>query len=107
MSEFEFPRPIDMRSIRNEPMRIEADEAERTALARRFDLVSIARLEATVTFEVDGAEIAAAGTLEADVVQSCAVSGDDLAVAIREPLAFRFVPETGVEEEEVDRKSVV
>jgi uncharacterized metal-binding protein YceD (DUF177 family) len=102
MSEVEFSRPVDVRSLRNELVRIEANEAERKALARRFDLVSIGRLEATVMFEADGAEVAAAGTLEADVVQSCAVSGDDLPVAIREPLSLRFVPEAVVVDEEIE-----
>ena len=98
----EFSRPVDVRGIGDEPVRIEADQAEREALARRFDLVSIERLEATVTFDVDGAKVDAAGTLEADVVQSCAVSGDDLSVAIREPLVLRFVPETPILEEEIE-----
>jgi uncharacterized metal-binding protein YceD (DUF177 family) len=98
----EFSRPVDVRGIGDEPVRIEAGHAEREALARRFDLVSIERLEATVTFDVDGANVDAAGTLEADVVQSCAVSGDDLSVAIREPLVLRFVPETPILEEEIE-----
>lgn len=102
MSGPEFSRPVDLRGIGNEPVRIEAGEAERKALARRFDLVSIKRLEATVTFNLDGAEVDAVGTLEADVVQSCAVSGDDLAVAIREPLALRFVPEVPIVVEELE-----
>lgn len=102
MSAPELHRPIDIRGIRDEPVQIEADEAERKALARRFDIVSIERLEATVTLDADGAEVAATGTLEADVVQSCAVSGDDLPVSIREPLALRFVPEAPVEEEEIE-----
>lgn len=102
MSGLEFSRPVDIRGIRDEPVSIEADEAERKALARRFDLVSIERLHAIVTFELDGADIDAAGTLEADVVQSCAVSGADLPVAIREPLSLRFVPERTVSEEEVE-----
>lgn len=102
MSAPEFSRPVDIRGIGDEPVRIEAGQAEREALARRFDLVSIERLEATVTFDVDGAKVDAAGTLEADVVQSCAVSGDDLSVAIREPLVLRFVPETPILEEEIE-----
>ena len=36
----------------------------------------------------------ATGRLRADIVQSCAVSGEDLPVGIDEPLALRFVPET-------------
>ena len=102
MSGPEFSRPVDLRGITDEPVRIEADEAERTALVRRFDLVAIDRLEAAVTFEVDGANVDAAGTSEANGVQSCAVSGDDLPVAIREPLVLRFVPEVPILEEEIE-----
>ena len=101
----EFSRPVDIRGITAQPVRIEADEAERKALARRFEIVAIRRLEAVVELEANGAEIAATGALEADVVQSCAVSGDDLPVAIREPLTLRFVPEREVTEEEIELKA--
>ena len=92
MSAPEFSRPVDIRSIGNEPVKLEAGAAERAALAERFDLVSVDRLEAEVTLEPDGSEVQADGTLTADIVQSCAVSGDDLPVAIRETLTLRFVP---------------
>jgi uncharacterized metal-binding protein YceD (DUF177 family) len=102
MSAVEFSRPIDVRGIKDEPVTIVADEAERAALARRFDLVAIDRLEATVSFAVDGDDVDASGTIEADVVQSCAVSGDDLPVTIHEPLSFRFVPEAPITAEEIE-----
>ena len=102
MSGAEFSRPVDLRGIKDEPLRIEATEEERKALAQRFDLVAIQRLEATVSFEVEGDNVGVAGTLEADVVQSCAVSGDDLPVTIREPLSLRFVPESPIEAEEIE-----
>nr|WP_202393176.1 YceD family protein [Alteraurantiacibacter buctensis] len=69
-----------------------ANEAERAALARRFSLVAIDRLEATVSLVAEGERVKVTGELSADVVQSCAVTGDDLPVAISEPLAFTFVP---------------
>lgn len=102
MSAPEFSRPVDIRGIRDETVSIEADEIERKALSRRFGLVSIQRLQATVSFAVEGLNVDAAGTLEADVVQNCAVSDDDLPVTIREPLALRFVPETTITEEEIE-----
>ena len=102
MSAVEFSRPIDVRGIKDEPVTIAADEAERAALAQRFDLVAIEQLAATVTFEVDGDAVAASGTIEADVVQSCAVSGDDLPVTIHEPVSFRFVPEAPITAEELE-----
>lgn len=84
---------IELRSVDARPRHLEANEAERTALAERFGLVAILRLEADVELVADGAAVEAKGTLSADIVQVCAVTGDDLPVAIREQLVFRFVPE--------------
>ena len=89
----EFSRPFDVRQLDHRAVQLVADTAERAALARRFGIVSIARLEAEVVLERDGEALKASGTLSADIVQSCAVSAEDLPVAIREPIAFRFVPE--------------
>ena len=102
MSAPEFSRPVDIRGITAQLVRIEADEAERKALARRFEIVAIERLEAVVALEADGAEVDATGMLEADIVQCCAVSGDDLPTTIREELTMRFVPKRDVTEEEIE-----
>ncbi|MCW1430854.1 YceD family protein [Novosphingobium sp. JCM 18896] len=88
----EFARPFDVRQLDHRAVQLVADAAERAALAKRFDIVRIDRLEAEVVLERDGEALSATGTLSADIVQSCAVSAEDLPVAIREPLAFRFVP---------------
>jgi uncharacterized metal-binding protein YceD (DUF177 family) len=82
------------------PIAIEADAAEREALAKRFGLVAIDRLGAEVTLAPDGEAVLANGTLSAAIVQSCAVSGDDLPIEIDEPLALRFVPEANAPTEE-------
>ncbi|MEY4722081.1 MAG: hypothetical protein RIQ46_1806 [Pseudomonadota bacterium] len=88
----EFSRCFDVRqSDRLSPV-LEADAAERVALARRFAITAVNRLVARLELTREGRAMLAAGTLEADIVQPCAVSGEDLAVAIREPLSFRFVP---------------
>jgi uncharacterized metal-binding protein YceD (DUF177 family) len=102
MSAPEFARPVDRRNLADEPLTLVADEAERKALARRFGLVAIHRLEAEVALAADGEAVDATGTLRAEIVQTCAVSGDDLPVTIEEPLAFRFVPEAPVTEEELE-----
>jgi hypothetical protein len=105
----EFSRLADPRHLTEAPLRLVADEAERAALARRFALVRIDRLEASVLLTADGSTVRASGMLEADIVQSCAISGDDLAARIREPLAFAFVPEAEVvtTEEEIELGSDV
>jgi uncharacterized metal-binding protein YceD (DUF177 family) len=102
MSAPEFSRPIDRRNLTAQPVVLVADEAEREALAARFGLVAIDRLQATVTLEADGETVTGEGTLSADIVQSCAVTGEDLPVTIAEPLHLRFVPEVPVEAEEIE-----
>jgi uncharacterized metal-binding protein YceD (DUF177 family) len=100
----EFSRIVDTRSIGNHPVRLEANEAERTALAQRFGIVAIARLTAEVALEPVKGAILAVGQLTADIVQSCAVSAEDVPVAVAEPLSLRFVPERspGRPDEEVE-----
>jgi hypothetical protein len=88
----EFARPFDVRQLDHKAVRLVANEGERAALAKRFELVRIHRLEAEIVLERHGQALSATGRLEADIVQSCAVSAEDLPVAVREPLAFRFVP---------------
>jgi uncharacterized metal-binding protein YceD (DUF177 family) len=90
----EFPRSFDVRQAEGKAVKLVANEAERVALSRRFGLVSISRLEADILLERDGTAVNAKGKLLADIVQSCAVSGDDLPVTVAEDLSFRFVPET-------------
>jgi len=88
----EFSRLIDLRQISGKPEALVASEAERAALAERFGLVAIGRLEASVELVPEGPVVAASGRLVAEWVQPCAVSGEDLAQATDEPIAFRFVP---------------
>ena len=88
----EFSRPVDVRQADRKHMRLEARDAERIALARRFGLVRIDRLEAELDLDRDGSNVGVSGGLVADIVQSCAVSGEDLPVKIDQPLALRFVP---------------
>jgi uncharacterized metal-binding protein YceD (DUF177 family) len=93
MSQNEFSRPVERDRLGDGQRQIEATAEERAALARRFGLVAVNRLTAELALEADGAIVAANGRMSADIVQSCAVSGEDLPVHIDEPLAFRFVPE--------------
>lgn len=89
----EFSRPFDLRQIGNDPVALTATPEEREALARRFGLVSVGNLEATLTLDPEGPVVNARGRLKADWVQPCAISGEDLAQQADEPIAFRFVPE--------------
>ncbi|MFT4027428.1 MAG: DUF177 domain-containing protein [Novosphingobium sp.] len=91
----EFSRIVDTRSLGNEPLRLEAGEAEREALAERFGIVAVHSLVAEVALEPVKRGVKATGRLDARIVQSCAISGEDLPVAIAERLSLCFVPERG------------
>ena len=105
----ELTRWIAVRQCHGRTFDVTANEAECAALAERFSLVAINKLAASVTLSRDGERVVASGTLKADIVQSCAVSGDDLPAKIDEEIAFHFVPaingqtpEEEVELEEAD-----
>ena len=89
----EFSRMVRARPLPPHEVTIEAGEAERAALATRFDVVAIHSLNAAVTLVADGDAVDATGTMTADLVQLCAVSEEEFDVRIEEPLALRFVPE--------------
>jgi uncharacterized metal-binding protein YceD (DUF177 family) len=88
----EFSRPVDVRQAQGKAMQLTASAGECAALAERFGLVRIDQLTAELLLNRDGDAVEARGKLDAAIVQSCAVSGDDLPVTISEPLFFRFVP---------------
>jgi uncharacterized metal-binding protein YceD (DUF177 family) len=102
MSAPEFSRELDLRSLPPGLVTLTATPEECLALARRFDLVAIRSLEASLTLAADGDAVTATGRLDAAIVQSCAVSGEDLPVTIAEPVALRFVPERPIAEEEIE-----
>ncbi len=80
---------------------LEADPAECAALAARFDLIAVDRLEAEATVAATGTTVTAEGRVSAAVVQRCVVSGDPVAARIDAPFTLRFVsgshPEAGAE----------
>lgn len=91
----EFSRMFDVRQCHGKQVELTANEQERAALAERFGLVRIDRLEARLSLSRKDRTVDAWGTIEAEFVQSCAVSAEDLPVTVSEEIAFRFVPETG------------
>jgi uncharacterized metal-binding protein YceD (DUF177 family) len=70
---------------------ISADSGERQALAKRFDLVMINRLESEARLVADGEAILCNGTLHAEVEQRCAATGIPVAARISSDFAIRFV----------------
>lgn len=100
-NEFARPARIDTIGEEGRALHIEADEAERAALARRFDLLSLDRLEADITIRRAGEIVHAVGVVRASATQACVATGAPLPQAIETPLTLRFMPEdeTGTQEE--------
>ncbi|MCJ2183849.1 DUF177 domain-containing protein [Novosphingobium sp. 1949] len=89
----EFSRLIDVRQVEGLSPTLEANAAERAALARRFGLVRIDTLTARLDLSRKDRTVFVSGTLEASWVQTCAISADELPVSVREPVEVRFVPQ--------------
>jgi uncharacterized metal-binding protein YceD (DUF177 family) len=101
----EFSRPIDRRRLPSGPVGLAANAQENAAVAERFGLVRVDKLEASLLLEEQGEAIFARGRLNAEIVQSCAISAEDLPVTIDEPLELRFVPERPIDAEELELHS--
>lgn len=102
----EFSRPVRIDTVGAGPrsVSIEANEAERAALAKRFALVSIARLSAEADLTRTAETISAKGRLSAEVVQSCVASGEPVTASVAEEfrIEFRPPPQAGAPDEEVE-----
>jgi uncharacterized metal-binding protein YceD (DUF177 family) len=102
----EFSRPLRIDTLGQAPrhVEIEADAAERAALAKRFGLVSIDHLSASAEVSRNGDAVTARGSLKGAVVQSCVASGEPVPEAVAEDFEvhFRPPPETGTPDEEVE-----
>jgi len=96
--EFARPHRLDQIGAAESSVAIEASPEERTALARRFDLVAIDSLGARFALRRDAIGVQARGHLSAAVTQSCGVTGDPLPATIEEDFAIRFLPEPSEDE---------
>jgi uncharacterized metal-binding protein YceD (DUF177 family) len=72
---------------------IEADKGERAALAERFGLVAIDRLEAQSTLSRQGGTVTATGTVRAAVTQSCIATAEPVEEQVDAPFRIEFRPE--------------
>lgn len=93
----EFSRPVDLRALPRQQVDLVANKTERAALARRFAIVSIDALKATANLEEGASGVDVTGTIIAQLVQSCAVSGEDFPVRVKSDYHLRFVPEADYE----------
>lgn len=70
---------------------VAATGPERAALARRFGLRALDRLEARAHVVPEAAGVRVTGTLVADLVQACVATGEDVPARLEVPFAVRFV----------------
>jgi uncharacterized metal-binding protein YceD (DUF177 family) len=99
--EFSRPERLDTIGEREREVRIAANEAERTALAKRFGVLSVERLDAVLGIRREAAGIAVRGRVTGALIQACTVTGTPLDTTIDEPVALRFV-EALDEQEEIE-----
>jgi Large ribosomal RNA subunit accumulation protein YceD len=89
----EFSRVVDRAALAALPAhrKIEANEAEREALARRFGLVALPALSAEATLTPTAAgQVRLDGTLRARVVQSCVVTLEPIAADLDESFTLYY-----------------
>jgi uncharacterized metal-binding protein YceD (DUF177 family) len=82
--------------------RITASADERVALAARFDLRALDRLEATLTATPAPGGVRVTGRVEADAVQACVTSGEDVPARIDEPVDLLFLHDLGRAGDEIE-----
>ncbi|MCP3734140.1 DUF177 domain-containing protein [Sphingomonas sp. RP10(2022)] len=97
--EFSRPERLDAIGAGEREVRIAATEAERAALAARFGVLSVARLDAVLAVKREAAGIAVRGRVTGAVVQACSVTGVPLDATIDEPVALLFVERLDDQEE--------
>jgi uncharacterized metal-binding protein YceD (DUF177 family) len=89
-----FAHRLPLDRIRDgERLDLNADDSERRAIADRFGLAGIDRLEAHVSLARNGAIVRVEGRLSARVDQCCVVTGDPVTSHVDEPVDLVFMPE--------------
>jgi uncharacterized metal-binding protein YceD (DUF177 family) len=102
----EFSRLFRLETLSEDPrpVEIEAEPAEREALARRFGLVAVDSLAAEAELRRSGDSVIAAGRLRASVTQSCVASAEPVEAEVAEDFRvdFRPLPADGRPDEEIE-----
>lgn len=90
-----FSRPFPIADIPPEGAhaQVDAEAAERAAIARVADLVDLPRLHGHFELaHLPGGGVRVSGLVEADVVQTCVVTLEPVEGKVREEVCVRFVP---------------
>lgn len=92
----EFSHEIPLSEIGSKAVhfQLSANEAERAALAKRFDLLSLDQLDANVALVHDDSSILVSGDFVARLSQSCVASDLPVLSDIAESMAIRFVAQS-------------
>ena len=96
----EFSRPLRAHEVGGTQRRftLTADAAERAALAARFTLLALDRLEASLDVRREAAGIRIVGQVEGIGAQACVASGEPVPFRLRETIALLLsdtVPDGG------------
>ena len=100
--EFSRPERLDTIGERERIVEIAATEDERAALAKRFALLSITRLDARLGIKRTDSGIVVKGRVTGAAVQACSVTDEPLDTQINEPVALLFVDQLVSEGDEVE-----
>jgi len=102
----EFSRPVRIDTLGGTAREISigANEEERAALARRFNLVGIDHLSAELSLRRSGDEVTAKGSLRATVTQSCVATSEPVPESVEEAFEIHFRPQPArpSEEDEIE-----
>jgi uncharacterized metal-binding protein YceD (DUF177 family) len=92
-SSSEFSRPLRANEFGDgsREREVSANAEEREALARRFGLRALDRLEAQLHVIPEAAGCRVTGTLTADLVQACVATGEDVPAHLDVPFTVRFM----------------
>jgi uncharacterized metal-binding protein YceD (DUF177 family) len=83
---------------------IAANAEQRTALAKRFSLRSIQSLNASFALRPQAEKISFSGTISSNLIQICAISGQDLPIQLNEKFDIAFIHQIAptLEEQEIE-----
>ncbi|MBS7788994.1 DUF177 domain-containing protein [Roseococcus sp. SDR] len=93
-TEFSHRLPLAHVPAAGQHLRLEAGPAERAALARRFDLISLDSLMADLHLTpADEGAVQVRGELTAELEQACGITLVPIRQSVREAIAWRLLPE--------------
>ncbi len=105
----EFSRPVRVDTIGEDAraITVTAEAAECAALAERFGLLGLERLEGRFTVRRDASGILVEGQVRAAAIQACSITGEPIAATVDEEARLRFVEEADESEEvELDEDAI-